>query len=219
MGKENDELYTPRILVNAIIPFVDKSYRVWCPFDTDKSEFVLALRENGNKVICSHISDGKDFFKYEPYDYDVIISNPPFTRKLDVFKRLFNLGKPFAMIMGLPILNYQEVGEFFCYNQLDLNDNEQLQLLIVDKKVSFNGNTSSFNNSFFCWKILPQDLMFAHLEHNNTGNNYKPSEMEKDRKKITGKILAQKFHIIVICPPTPQNETKNLGRLPVHGEL
>ena len=27
--------------------------------------------------------------------------------------RLYKLNKPFAMICGLPILNYQEVGEFF----------------------------------------------------------------------------------------------------------
>jgi hypothetical protein len=89
--------------------------------------------------------------------------------KLRIFERLYQLGKPFAMVCGLPILNYQEIGEFF----LD----KELQLLIVDKKVSFDGNTASFNNSYFCKGILPKDLMFAHLPHNNTGENYKPSKM------------------------------------------
>jgi hypothetical protein len=82
---------------------------------------------------------------------------------------LYKLGKPFAMILGLPILNYQEVGEFF----LD----KDLQLLIVDKKVSFDGNTSSFNNSYFCWGMLPKDIIFHHLEHNNSGKHYTPSSM------------------------------------------
>lgn len=117
---------------------------------------------------------GKNFFNYNPdEEYDYIISNPPFSKKLEVFDRLYKLGKPFAMICGLPILNYQEVGEFF----LD----KELQLLIVDKKVSFDGNTASFNNSYFCWKILPRDLMFYHLEHNNTKHNFKPSNMYKGR--------------------------------------
>jgi hypothetical protein len=88
-------------------------------------------------------------------------------------KRLYELDKPFAMIMGLPILNYQQVGNFFV--------DKDLQLLIVDKKVSFDGNTSSFNTSYFCHKMLPKDLMFVHLEHNNSGKNYQQSGMYGNR--------------------------------------
>ena len=77
------------------------------------------------------------------------------------------------MIMGLPILNYQEVGEFF----LD----KRLELLIVDKKVSFDGNTASFNNSYFCCGVLPQQVMFELLEHNNTKEKFVGSKMG-DRK-------------------------------------
>ena len=172
---EKDEYYTPRILVKPILQFVKPNSNVWCPFDTKDSEFVIALKEAGHNVIYSHIWLGQDFFQYEPKEqYDCIISNTPFTRKLEVFDRLYKLGKPFAMICGLPILNYQEVGDFF----LD----KELQLLIVDKKVSFDGNTASFNNSYFCHKMLPRDLMFAHLEHNNSGNNFTPSKMMAQRQ-------------------------------------
>ena len=165
---EKDEYYTPAILVRPILKYAKGV--VWCPFDTEDSEFVILLREEGHEVITSHIWEGQDFFSYEPVEhYDCIISNPPFTRKLEVLNRLYKLGKPFAMILGLPILNYQEVGEFF----LDKN----LQLLIVDKKVSFDGNTASFNNSYFCHKMLPQDLIFAHLENNNSKRYYQKSRM------------------------------------------
>ena len=169
---EKDEYYTPKILVDAIIPFVDKNKVIWCPFDTENSEFVIGFKEHGNKVIHSHIWEGKDFFEYEPENYDAIISNPPFSKKLMVFDRLYKLGKPFAMVCGLPILNYQEVGEFFV--------GKDLQLLIVDKKVSFDGNTASFNNSYFCRDLLPKDLMFIHLENNNSRSNFVPSRMKQD---------------------------------------
>lgn len=170
---KKDEYYTPRILVDAILPYVDKDKIIWCPFDTENSEFVKAFKENGNKVIYTHIWNGQNFFEYEPQEsYDYIISNPPFTKKLEVFDRLYKLNKPFAMISGLPILNYQNVGNFF----LD----KDLQLLIVDKKVSFDGNTASFNNSYFCRRILPKDLIFAHLENNNSNKFYIPSDMYKD---------------------------------------
>lgn len=168
---EKDEYYTPKILVDVIVPHIKAGSTVWCPFDTHNSEFVRAFKVN-HKVIYSHIWEGKDFFRYEPENYDFIVSNPPFTRKLEVLQRLYDLDKPFAMVLPLPMLNYQEVGNFF----LD----KSLQLLIVDKKVSFDGNTASFNNSYFCNKILPKDLMFAHLENNNSRKHFVPSEMFKD---------------------------------------
>ena len=174
---EKDEYYTPKILVNAIIPHLTIGSKVWCPFDTKNSEFVLCLEKAGLEVIYSHIWEGKDFFEYEPEEYDYIISNPPFTKKLEVFKRLFELGKPFAMVMGLPILNYQVVGSFFNEQQSKGN---HLQLLIVDKKVSFDGNTASFNNSYFCWNVLERDIMFCNLENNNSKTHYVPSRMFGD---------------------------------------
>ena len=45
MYKVNDELYTPRILVEPIIQFIPKGKTVWCPFDTENSEFVLVLKK------------------------------------------------------------------------------------------------------------------------------------------------------------------------------
>ena len=165
---EKDEYYTPKILVEAIIPFIPKGKTIWCPFDTEESEFVHALKET-NEVTFSHIWNGQDFFEYEPEQYDLIVSNPPFTRKLEVLERLYGIGKPFAMVLPLPMLNYQEVGDFFL--------NRKLQLLIVNKKVSFDGNTASFNNSFFCHNLLPSDLMFAKLENNNSRWFFKPSRM------------------------------------------
>ena len=167
---EKDEYYTPRILVEPICKYLKQGSTIWCPFDTKESEFVRCFKEKGFKVLHSHIWEGKDFFAYTPKeDYDYIISNPPFSRKLEVLGRLYELDKPFAMVMGLPILNYQEVGEFFL--------SHPLQLLIVDKKVSFDGNTASFNNSYFCYNLLPKDIMFEHLEHNNSKKFYTPSHM------------------------------------------
>ena len=63
--KESNERYTPRYAVLPIIKYLPSGVVVWCPFDTDNSEFVLALKEHGFKVVHSHIMTGQDFFKYE----------------------------------------------------------------------------------------------------------------------------------------------------------
>ena len=170
---KNDELNTPLILVQPIIKYLKPGSAIWCPSDTEKSEFVITLSNSGFRVIHSHIWEGKDFFNYEPDEhYDYIISNPPFSLKLKVLDRLYKLNKPFGVLLGLPILNYQEVGEFFI--------DKKLQLLIVDKKVSFNGNTSSFNTSYFCNNLLPQDIIFEHLENNNSKKHFRISSISRD---------------------------------------
>ena len=113
MKNKNDERYTPPILVKPILQFIKPNSTIWCPFDTKDSEFVIQLKNAGHKVIYSHIILGQDFFKYEPENYDYIISNPPFSKKLEILDRLYKLNKPFAMLMNIECLNYQGIGEFF----------------------------------------------------------------------------------------------------------
>ena len=87
--KENDECYTPRYGVEPLLEFMPKfrGKTIWCPFDTDDSQFVKVFLENGYDVVNSHISDGRDFFEYEPEKWDLIISNPPFHNKRAFFER------------------------------------------------------------------------------------------------------------------------------------
>ena len=64
MPTANDEKYTPKLLTDVIVKYTDPSLKVWCPFDTENSEFVHSLHENGNEVIYSHLHYGQDFFEY-----------------------------------------------------------------------------------------------------------------------------------------------------------
>lgn len=88
-----DEQYTPRHAVLPIIKFLPRHAVVWCPFDTENSEFVIALKEAGHEVVFSHIFTGQDFFEYEPPKWDMIVSNPPFSRKQQVVERCLALGQ------------------------------------------------------------------------------------------------------------------------------
>ena len=99
-SNHSDEKYTPRYAVLPIIKYLPKNVTVWCPFDTEHSEFVIALREHGYKVEYSHIFTGQDFYLYEPERWDIIVSNPPFSNKARVFERCLSFGKPFALLMS-----------------------------------------------------------------------------------------------------------------------
>ena len=45
--EKRDEYDTPRILVEPILQYIPNNKRIWCPFDTENSEFVKAFEERG----------------------------------------------------------------------------------------------------------------------------------------------------------------------------
>ena len=98
--KASDEVYTPAYAVKPIIKYLkmfDTNATVWCPFDLSSSHYVKELEKAGFKVIHTHIDEGQNFFTYEPEEeYDIIISNPPFSIKDDILKRLYELKNLFA---------------------------------------------------------------------------------------------------------------------------
>lgn len=96
-----DEWYTPRSAIIPLLKHIPKDKVIWCPFDTEESNFVKLLKENNYTFEFSHIQEkGQDFFKYEPKKWDIIISNPPYSIRNDILKRVFDFKKPFALLMN-----------------------------------------------------------------------------------------------------------------------
>lgn len=175
--KAQDNYPTPSILVNMLIPylekwerdFIDKNGRkpiIWLPFDTEESKYYTILKEKQFEVVRSHLNDDKDFFTYQPEQFDIIVSNPPFSQKLAIMERIvFELKKPFVLLMNMMAINYQNIGNFFQFV------GKEIQFIIPDKKVSFDGNTSSFCSGYVCYKFIDH-TEFTHLAHNNSHNNF-----------------------------------------------
>ena len=175
--KAQDEYFTPSILVNMIVPYLKRweidfmhknGYRplIWLPFDTEESQYYKILKENGFQVVRSHLNDGKDFFNYQPNMFDLIVSNPPFSTKDKIFVRcIYELKRPFVLLMNMMAINYTNIAEIFSAV------NPKIQFIIPDKKVSFDGNTSSFCSGYVCYDFIDH-TDFIHLYHNNTKNNF-----------------------------------------------
>ena len=54
----NDECYTPAYGVEPILEFIPEGAIIWCPFDTEDSEFVKLISKQ-NPVVYSHLEDGR----------------------------------------------------------------------------------------------------------------------------------------------------------------
>ena len=153
----NDEKFTPRYGVLPIIKYLPKGKVIWCPFDTKNSEFVIALKEAGFEVVYSHIAIGQDFFEYEPTQWDIIVSNPPFSNKKNVFERCLDFGKPFALLMSNLWLSDSSPSRLF--------REKELQLLLFNRRIHYDEkNRIPFGSSYFCHNLLPKQILFEELE-------------------------------------------------------
>lgn len=159
---KNDECMTPSYGVEPILKYIPQNAIVWCPFDKENSEFVKQISKK-NKVVFSHIDEGEDFFIYEPEEWDVIVSNPPFTNKRKVFERALSFNKPFALMMTNLWFNDAAPKQLF--------KDKDLQLLMFDKRIIFNkedgtlmGKIINFSSSYFCWNFLPKQIIMENLK-------------------------------------------------------
>lgn len=167
--KASDEVYTADFAVRPILQYLmlfqqlkGREITVWCPFDLEDSEYVRIFQENGFQVIHSHIDENKNFFFYEPDNYDIIISNPPFSIKDDIIKHLDELGKPYAILLPIPALQGQKRFPYM----------KDCQALIFDKRINYYTDKEkkqvqkgvSFGSFYLCKNFLPKDLIFQKLE-------------------------------------------------------
>lgn len=160
--KASDEVFTPAYAVRPLLKYLNTQQTIWCPFDEEWSQYVQILRAAGHKVIATHINNGQNFFYYEPEeDYDIIISNPPFSIKDDILRRLDELGKPYAMLLPVPTLQGQSRFPYM----------KDIQYLGFDKRINYYKDTSmtktqdgvSFGSCYLCKNFLPRDLIIEEL--------------------------------------------------------
>lgn len=168
-GIKGDEVYTPFYAVDPIVKYLPKDKIIWCGFDEKWSAFYQRLKENGYKVVRSSLCENQDFFNFEPKEWDIFVSNPPFSKKDEVLERLYTLGKPFAILLPLNALQSKKRFNFF--------KKKGIQLLCFDKRINYfmDGNFDkvskgvAFASSYFCYNLLPRDLIFSSLDEYERG--------------------------------------------------
>ena len=160
-GSGNDEFYTPSYAIKPILKYIKQNSIVWLPFDTDNSLFVEEMKKAGHTVVNTHISMGVDFFNCEIPNCDYIISNPPYSAKAEVFKRLFEIGKPFAMLVGV-------VGLFESQKRFNMFKDNDFEIMYMNKRISYFKNYDEqkpslnppFSSVYLCKDMLPKTIVF-----------------------------------------------------------
>lgn len=121
-------------------------------------------RYEGHIVIATHINTGIDFFTCEIPECDYIISNPPYSCKSEVIQRLFEIGKPFAMLVGV-------VGLFESQKRFDIFKNNDFEILYMNRRIAYFKNYEEqkpslnppFSSVYICSKMLPKQIIFEEI--------------------------------------------------------
>ena len=143
-----DNYYSKKEVWEKIQQYIPKDKVIYEPFYGDGKSGQY-LRELGFDVIHEPV----DFFENDLGE--IIVSNPPFSIKQEIFTRLKKLDKPFIIVMFPIVLS--------CKWFLDIFDD--IQIIIPKTRVKMYGNgkenyTPNGGVWYFCYKMnLPKDLI------------------------------------------------------------
>jgi len=152
-----DEFYTPDSAIALLLPYLPKGKVIW-ESAWGMGHIARYLESHGHTVVGGPDVD----FLTENIEAQILVTNPPYSKKDKFLLRAYEIGKPFAMLLAADALVGMERYPLFAKHGL--------QLLIPNKRINFicaNGFTANFSTFWYCWKLLPQDFVFAELTPDN----------------------------------------------------
>ena len=116
--------------------FLKSEPKIWEPA-CGKGRMLQTFRDLGYTAYGSDILNGIDFLKDTPdWNYNWIITNPPFSLKDQFLKRCYELKVPFALL--LPIQALSGIKRSLMFKE------HGLQVLVLPKRVDFEYEDGSF---------------------------------------------------------------------------
>ena len=153
---KHDDYMTPKYAWDNIKQYIPQDKVIWEAFYGD-GESGSYLKELGFNVIHEPV----DFFDNDLGD--ILISNPPFSKSKNIMDRLYELDKPFIMILP---------SSKICTSYMRRWKDKGLQIIIPRKRIHFekkiNGvvpkdwaNNCNFDCFYYCYKMnLPNDIIW-----------------------------------------------------------
>lgn len=119
----------------------------------------MTFQDLGYNVKYGHIDTGQDFFDYKEPIAEIIVSNPPFSKRDKIFEKLYTWDIPFALIMNFN-------GLFDSKKRAEIFRNHRVELLVPKGRMKFNlkdkgiQNHPNFQSIYICNHLLEKQITF-----------------------------------------------------------
>lgn len=211
-SRSSDLFQSPPEIISPLLPYLRDNWTIWEPFcgECNIADNLQCLNYN---AVATDLNVGVDFFgdAAQPYldECDVIISNPPYSLKDTVLRRLFESGKKFAMLLPVSALGAQERQELY--------KNHGVGIIMLGGRVNFKCPSGEGSGAWFevAWfthglgfdgRIIYTDtakhidpLWYMGEDEKATYKAKKRREAEK-RKKTTMKVKELSDAWVIKCP-------------------
>lgn len=158
-----DLFQTDPAALAPLLPYIPADATIWEPA-CGQGNLAKALADTDRWVYATDRfpcdgSEPHDFFSWEPPNWHVQVTNPPYSVKNEWLARSYALGKPFALLLPLTCFEGKVRQRLYARHGL--------QVLFLPGRVDFttpNGKTggSWFATAWFTWGLgLPRDLLFT----------------------------------------------------------
>ncbi len=136
-GRANDNFETPLEVWKDILPFVPTDKTLCDPFYFNGAS-KIHLKTLGIEIIHEQ---GSDFFEND--QGDMILTNPPFSKKRSIFKEILKRQKPFMMLVPLDTLCALYFKPFL----------PEITVFIPPRRINFTpGSKCAFNSVWLSWR-------------------------------------------------------------------
>tara|TARA_R110002153_G_scaffold149341_3_gene300827 strand:- start:214 stop:717 length:504 start_codon:yes stop_codon:yes gene_type:complete len=145
--KKDDDYETSKYIWEMLIPFVSKDKTIYDPY------FCSGLtKQYFNELGYDNvIHNDEDFYtSYMNYDYDIIITNPPFSNKKKVCQILKQIDKPFIIIAPVSTITKKFWRETF--------KEGEVSMLIPNGRMQFSKNGKQLDSCWFDCVFLTYKL-------------------------------------------------------------
>lgn len=161
-----DRMQTPPYALDPLLQYLGWSLpsTIWEPA-CGEGLIVEALFDAGwteEHVIASDILTGQSFFDYQPDKWEVIVTNPPYSLKIEWIERCYALGKPFALLLPIDALGLTTV--------YPLMQEKGFEIMFLDNRVDFKmpnkgwDSHAQFSTFWLCHDLLPEKVMFGSIK-------------------------------------------------------
>jgi len=158
--QKHDDYMTPKHAWEDIKEYIPSEYKtIYEPFYGDGSS-----GKNLKEILPENniIHNPVDFYQYSTqYEYDMILSNPPFSDAKKIMPKMLELDKPFILLMPSSKINTNYFREWRKKN---------IQIIIPKKRINFikfidgkevPSKGANFDCFYYCYKMnLPSDIMW-----------------------------------------------------------